>query len=141
MKSISRVRAKKNVGASITIGITASACMSVLLMAASALCIQNEYVNITSISIIAMLIQILSSFCGSVIAGWVTKGKRLAVCSATSGGYLLLLSATSIIAYDGLSGGFFLGIVWCVIGLVPALFLSLRMEKGNKGRRRKGWPR
>ena len=117
------------------IGFAISSVVTFCLVAISALFIFNEYFSIYLIPVLAMIIQFISVFIGCYLAGIITKDKKAPVCFAVTGVYYLLLVATCVLLFNGLSGNVFAGLIGCAAGCGLAILLCTK-EKTRIFKRR-----
>lgn len=119
---------------SCALGCSVTLCTGFMLIALGALCISNEYFLPQNMSIIGVIIQLLMTFIGCMLAGRVTAGNQIICCTATAATALLTMMSTSILFFDGVSSSVFTGMIAAIIGLAASTIIILR--KGNCSPRR-----
>lgn len=121
------------------LGVCVTVIVTLSLSALAAIFISNEYLQITGMQYIAFLIQLVSVFLGSLLAGKTITERRLLACSAVGGVYFLSLVGLALLFFDGVSGSILYGLIGCVIGCGGALLLCTRVKNrsGSKKRRRR----
>ena len=122
-------------GSSCGIGVAVGLLSTVLFVAIGVLCINNEYVTMENMGVIAALIQLFSVMLASITAGEITADKQIICSAATSGISFLTYIGVAILFFDGISGALLSGTVTTVIGLVVSFFVVKRRE--NRSVRRK----
>lgn len=138
MKTIVKKHRPRGVGESVLIGLGISVVCSVLIMMFLAYCIENEYMNITKISIMSFVILLISSFMGAFGAGVVAKEKKIIACAGAVGAYYVVLMTIAVVVFDGVRGGALLGFLACTIGFGGASLLSLKEKSRSKIRKVRG---
>lgn len=119
------------IGASITI-IT-----MLILSIISAICIVNEYFAINTIPYIAILIQFLGTFLGTVFAGKNINSQKVMACAVTGGTCYILQLCFAMLFYNGISRDFWIGFMATSAGIICAILLSTKEKKRSDSKRKR----
>lgn len=118
-------------------GIATALVVSVGGTLVGAICILNEYFDITAVVIVATITQLVSAVAGSFLTGKLVKEGKMLSCCITVFVYCFILLGTSILFFDGIGSGVFGGLITCTLSCIGGFLLSTR-EKNDRKHKRKG---
>lgn len=119
------------------VGAVAGLVIGIGLSAIGALFIANEYFEMDSMNILTYIIQLISSFTGTLLAANRSKGKELLAGGMASGCYFAILLLTAMLFCEGVGDGAYLSLVAILVGGVSAIMLCIRRTNGNSKRKRR----
>ncbi len=117
-----------------------AASSGVIAMLLAALCtifIENEYLNIDSVNILAIVVQLIATTVGVLIAGKIGKTNAFVQCIMTCGCYIALLLITAILFFDGVGELVLPNLLAVLAGGGIAIFLSTRRKIVVKRKKRR----
>lgn len=119
------------------IGTASSIVIALLLTVIGAIFIENEYLNIGSVNILALTIQFVSSLVGTLIAGKLSRTNYFLSCGAVCGCYFLLMLITAMLFFDGVGGSVLLSALAILIGGGTAILLCTKGNNRIKRRKKR----
>ena len=121
------------------IGLLISLTVMMSMICIGAIFIQNEYISIDSVGIIAMVINFLAPSCGMIIAGKLQKGREAVTAGVAAIMYSILLICNGMLFFKGLSASIFGGLITVAAAYISAYFL-LNSTKNRHRHKRKNRP-
>lgn len=121
----------------IILGILIAVSSSLIGASILSVFIQNEYLEIKDAQYAVFIIQLLSSFFGAFVSGKLTTKSRIISCGMVIGGYLLFVVCCGIILFEGLTSGFWSGIIAIIAGFIASFSLCAIQKKPTGSRRRR----
>ena len=119
------------------IGVLISIAATILLTMLVSIFINNEYIDITSITTLAYICIFLSVLFGAITGGSVVAERKWCVYSSVGGVYYLLALCVGMLCFDGIGKAFLPGLLMCVLSVLTAVFLAKSKKKRSvKGRRK-----
>lgn len=121
------------------IGVALAIVTTIILSVIGAIFIQNEYLEMSAINIVAFAIQFTAAFAGALVAGKFKKSNALMSCGLAGGVYFLLLIVIGVLFCDGVGSDILLSLLTVFLGTGAAFLLCTRGKNRTfkKKRRRK----
>ena len=119
------------------IGVLLSILTMFVLLCISAICINNEYLNLADFGLVAVAIQILSCCLGGIIAGMRVGTHKKISTLVVSGGVVIVQFIVGLLLLDGFQGGILRLVIGAVIASVLGYLLAVVKERRLSGRRKK----
>ena len=128
----------KGISIPVGIGIGVLLCVAVTMAGAAlvAYLLSTEKMAVTGIGWAAIVLLVLASFTGSVVAAGIVKVNRLPVCLGVGAGYILMLLGCTALFFGGQYQGIPAAAVSVLVGSAGAGLLGFKGKK-NFTRRRK----
>ena len=140
MKHIGKQNKGMNIPCAICLGWGTSILASVILTGAITAFVLNENLSFDSTVFAVPVIQLLSSFAGCLLAGLTSENDKAVASGAVGALYYLMLIGCSGLFLDGVSGGFWIGMLTVFAGWLAAFFLCTREKlSGRKVKHRKSY--
>jgi len=79
-----------------------------------------------------MVLTMLSATVGAVLGMRNVESKKVVICLGTAAGYMLLLTASNIMLFDGKMAGVLPSALVCVGSAMAVFLLNLNRKKNNK---------
>ncbi len=98
----------------------------------SASIVNSGSIGEKGVAFVAMIIWLISSLCGSIVAGKLAKNNILPVIFISAAVYVLILIGLKIILFDAPFAGIGKGMLIILVGVVPSLLLSGKQKHGKK---------
>lgn len=114
------------------IGVLTALIISVIGIIICALLIDKEYIGVESDALITMMIWVMSSLCGTMIAGKMSENNKISIIAITAAIYLLLLMGLKCILFHEPFSGIGKGMLMILVGSAPSLFLFGKPKGGKK---------
>lgn len=112
-------------------GVIISLIISVLLMIAGSIMMNNEVVGETSLPWIVMIIWPISVCVGTIIPTFACKINKIVIPSVTALLYLVVLISIKMLFIDSDFTGIGQGIAAIVVGVLPSLFIITQNKPGK----------
>lgn len=113
-----------------SVGLLAAMLVTLFLSAIAGIFIQNEYINMDTLTVMTKIIQGLSVLVGALIAGVLIPEKKIISCVVIGMVYYLVLAGCSLLLFDGLNSGAISSLLSCATAVFLAVLLC------TKGKRR-----
>ncbi len=120
----------------VVVGVVTSVLITFVLAALSALLVVNEHIPFSSAKYVVILIWVVSTLFGSIVAGTVVTQKKLIARLIACGAYLLLLISMAITLFDGLGQTVLIGAISILIASGGAILIALKPKKGARSLRK-----
>ena len=125
----------KSIAVGIGIGTVVSFVISLLLAALVTSMIAREKINDNLMNNFSLGIHYAAALAGAICAYRITRSKCMLVTGITSVAYLLLMSVTAIVFFDGISSSVWTSILAVGVGFLSACTVCI--SGGEKRRKRK----
>lgn len=112
-----------------SVGLLAAMLVTLFLSAIAGIFIQNEYIIMEMVTVMAIIIQGLSVLVGALIAGILTPEKKIISCVVIGIVYYLGLAGCSLLLFDGLNSEAFSSLLTCAAAVFCAVLLCTRGER------------
>lgn len=116
----------------VSIGVLTALIVSMIGIIICALLIDKEYIGVESAALITMMIWIVSSLCGTMMAGKTSDNNKIPIIAITVVIYLLFMIGLKCILFHEPFSGIGKGILMILIGSAPSLFLFGKPKGGKK---------
>lgn len=114
----------------LSVGLLAAMLVTLFLSAIAGIFIQNEYIKMDMVTVIAIIIQGLSVLAGALIAGILTPEKKIISCVVIGIVYYMGLAGCSLLLFDGLNSEAIGSLLTCATSVILAVLIC------TKGKRR-----
>lgn len=112
----------------VVLGIVCSILISIASVFAAAVCINNEYMNVSALDYVIPMTQAIAVLAAAFIVSKREKERAWLSSLLSAVGYLLLLIAAGVSIFGGVGGH-----VWVsVVTIIPAYFVGLLLCNRNK---------
>lgn len=137
MLKTKNLRINKSLITTSVIGGIVTFAVNILLILGAALCISNEYFNAKDIQFVAPIIQFISAFIGIMVAGKSAKESPVMSCLLTGCGCFILELCIALLFFDGISNGFWGGLIATTFAVLIALYLCNKNKKRSISRKKR----
>ena len=140
MKHIGKSNKGINVPYAVCFGLGVSFLISAILTGTITALISSENLSFGSTVFAVPVIQLLSAFAGCLLAGLTSENDKAIASGAVGALYYLLLIGCSGLFLNGVSGGFWIGLLTVFTGWLAAFFLCTREKSSaRKAKHRKSY--
>lgn len=110
-------------------GMLATILVSLFLSAIAGIFIQNEYLGIELVTVMAIIIQGISVLVGALIAGIHAPEKKVISCVVIGTVYYLMLVGCTLLLFDGLSSAAIISLLVCAAAVLLSILLCIKRER------------
>ena len=104
--------------------------------AIGAICIGNEYLDLSASGVLGFITVLVSAMAGTLLSVILATDRKLLCVIGVCGAYYILLICAAFLIFDGVGQGALTNLIACLIAGICAIFLNFLKE--NPGKRRKG---
>ena len=117
----------------VAVGVAIALIVTLVGCCIGAVCIDNEYMNISTAKMVSMIIIMISGFIGAIIAEKISKTGKTIVCLLVPASLCLIMMSVGALFFGGLGGQALIGIVVSGAASLGALLFNLKGKSRRNG--------